>query len=478
MAEQERPAGAAVGPTTARPQAARPSERLAFRTRVVIAVLAATLAPLLLLTLLVIAVVAVVPELADQLPDVLVFAMVVVGVLCVPLALLIGTELVKPLSDLGRWVDRVSAGDLAEPVNVAGDDELARLADSHMRLAADAQRRSLQVGRILEAIGQMSADRGVQELAEQAGRDAALAFELIDASVVLGRPSDVLSTDVVPGEPRPLRAVLRVGSDQLGVLTGLLPATRSWARPDQDLFELFASEVAAALRSAELYEAKDEFLRGVSHNLQSPLTSIRAYAEQLAAETKDRRLGIIVDQSQRLSRMVRQLMTVTRLESGVLNPRSEVVNLAARTRRAWEALGAEGVDFELVDRSDGWLALADPDQLDQVLWALLDNATHHGAGSPIRVEVAPDAGGRMLRLTIADQGPGVADHDREQLFTRFYRGSGTASADGGSGLGLYVSRELCRRMGGDLVLDPAGPTGAESGASFSVLLPAERADES
>jgi len=440
----------------------------------VLAALVASLIPLLLLTALAIAIVVVAPGMVEQMPAVLVFLLLVVGLLSAPLALLIGNEVMGQLRQLGELVDRVSAGSLPDQAAMPGDDELARLADSHMRLASDAQRRSVQVGRVLEQLGQMSPDRGVGDLAEQAGRDAVLAFDLIEASVILGRPADVPATEVVPGEPRALRAVLRVGTDQLGVLVGLLPATRTWGRPDQDLFQLFASAVAAALRSAELYEAKDEFLRGVSHNLQSPLTSIRAYAEQLSADSPDRRLEIIVDQSERLSRMVRQLMTVTRLESGALHPRSEVVNLAARTRRAWEALGADGVEFTLTDRSAGWLALADPDQLDQVLWALLDNATHHGRGAPVAVEVTADADGRQLRLTIADRGPGVPEPDRGHLFSRFYRGSATASADGGSGLGLYVSRELCRRMGGGLVLDPPG---SHSGASFSVLLPAEPADE-
>src|SRR3970282_377855 len=98
----------------------------------------------------------------------------------------------------------------------------------------------------------------------------------------------------------------------------------------QDLLELYASEVAVAIRNAELFEqvqqqterlvaldaAKDDFLRGISHNLQTPLTSIRAYAEQLQEERADRRLEIITEQSERLSRMVRQLLSVFRLEAG------------------------------------------------------------------------------------------------------------------------------------------------------------------
>ena len=267
---------------------------------------------------------------------------------------------------------------------------------------------------------------------------------MIDAEVHLVDPSTIPEEERIPGESLPVRAVLRLGAERLGVLVGHLPATRLWDRADQDLLELYASEIAVAIRNAELFAqvesqnaqlleldaAKDDFLRGVSHNLQTPLTSIRATADQLGRARPDRRLGIIVEQTDRLSRMVRQLLTVTRLESGALRPRGEVVALAHPIRRAWEALAVEDVPFEVRDRSAGWLAVADVDQLDQVLWALLDNAVKYGGRIPIDVDIeperepaAPHAGGNRLRVTIADHGPGVADADRGRLFGRFERGA-------------------------------------------------------
>jgi signal transduction histidine kinase len=117
--------------------------------------------------------------------------------------------------------------------------------------------------------------------------------------------------------------------------------------------------------------------------------------------------------------------------------------------------------------------VADTDQLDQVLWALLDNAVKYGGRTTVTVEIAVDEPASRLRVTIADGGPGVSDDDRERLFGRFVRGA-ERSPDEGSGLGLYVSRELCRAMGGDLQLEPPR-TG--SGAAFSVHLPAESAEE-
>src|SRR4029077_4286511 len=99
----------------------------------------------------------------------------------------------------------------------------------------------------------------------------------------------------------------RAGDERIGVLLGHAPVLRTWERADQDLLEVFAAQVGVALRNAELFNrveaqnaqlleldaAKDDFLRGVSHSLQTPLTSIRAYADQLSRNDPDRRIAII-----------------------------------------------------------------------------------------------------------------------------------------------------------------------------------------
>lgn len=477
-----------TGSEVGSPPADRPP-RVSFRSRLTLALLFAAIVPLVVFGVVVLVFESILTgqPVDATFAQVLLFALAILLAFAIVAAFALATELLAPLRSVVAAVDRVSKGDLTSPMQVVGDDELARLADSHNRLAADLERRNRELGRILAAIDEVSVQDDVEALVQRTGADATSAFALIDATVVMGDPSIVEEEDVVPGVSRPLRAVMRAGGQDLGVLIGRLPATRRWEPADQDLLELFASEMASAIRNAQLFAqveaqnrqlleldaAKDDFLRGVSHNLQTPLTSIRAYAEQLDAATPDRRLGIIAEQSERLSRMVRQLLTVTRLESGALRPRSEVVSLATRVRKAWEALGVDDVGFEVDDRAEGWLAVADPDQLDQVLWALLDNAVKYGAGSPVRADTRVDGEARRVRMTISDQGPGVAEADRPRLFTRFERG-GDAGSDGGSGLGLYVSRELCRAMRGDLLLEPASRGG---GAAFTIILPGESAEE-
>lgn len=475
-----------------RPAARPPDEptgRLSFRTRLTAALVGVAILPLIGFGLVVVAIgVAMGSPSADQnFGRVLLFAMAVFVILAIVLSYFLAADLLAPLRSIAAAVDRTSAGDLSTPIRVTGEDELARLAESHNRLAADLARRNRELAHVLAAIRTISPRDGAEELVARAAEDARSAFEMIDAIVILGDPSQIPEEEVVPGETRTLRADLLVGADQLGVLVGRLPATRRWERADQDLLELFASEIAVGVRNAQLFEqvesqnrqlieldaAKDDFLRGVSHNLQTPLTSIRAYADQLEADRPDRRLGIISEQSERLSRMVRQLLTVTRLESGALRPRTDVLSLGTRVRKAWEALGAADVGFELVDEAQGWLAVADADQLDQVLWALLDNAVKYGGRRPVAVAIRVDTVLSTVHLTITDGGPGVVEADRERLFGRFQRGTDNRP-DEGSGLGLYVSRELCRAMGGDLRLEDAQPG---VGAAFTIELPGEAPDQ-
>ena len=307
----------------------------------------------------------------------------------------VGLDLVAPLREISAAVSRVSAGDMSQPIPVVGDDVLAQLAESHNRLASDAERRNRQLGLILAAVESAEPRDGVDAMAERAARDAEKAFGFIAAVVQFVDPDSVEPEERIPGVSVPIRAELRAGDERLGLLLASLPATRTWERADQTLLDLYASEIGVAIRNAELFdqvqdqnvqlrqlsEVKDDFLRGVSHNLQTPLTSIRSNAEALAATDKDPRLTIISDQADRLSRMVQQLLLVGRLESQPPRPTADVLAIGPRVQRAWDALAVADRPLRLHDGAPDWLAVADGDQLDQVLWALLDNAVKYGEGT-------------------------------------------------------------------------------------------------
>jgi signal transduction histidine kinase len=472
---------------TEAPEPGRPRRvALSFQTRLTLTLLAAAIVPLGVFGLVLIVTGTVDPQVGSRLLLFMFAIAVAVGILG---GAVIGLDLVRPLREISAAVQRVSAGDLSRPIPVDGNDVLAQLAESHNRLASDAERRNRQLGRILAAVESAEPRDGVAALADRAARDAESAFGFISAELRFVDPDSVEEEERIPGVSLPIRAELRAGDERLGLILASLPATESWERADQTLLDLYASEIGVALRNAELFEqvreqnvqlrrlseVKDDFLRGVSHNLQTPLTSIRSNAEAIAAAEAepDPRLAVISDQADRLSRMVQQLLLVSRLESQPPRPTADVLAVGPRVQRAWEALAVPDRTMELRDGAHDWLGVADGDQLDQVLWALLDNAVKYGEGV-ITVEIGAEPEARRLWTTITDRGRGLEDSDRSWLFGRFERGAAGRSSGNGSGLGLYVSRALMRGMGGDLVLDPAVPG---QGASFRLTLPGEPAHE-
>jgi len=216
-----------------------------------------------------------------------------------------------------------------------------------------------------------------------------------------------------------------------------------------------------------------DFLRGVTHDLQTPLTSIGALATELRADrsvpdSARSDLDTITHQAERLRRMVSQLLVASRLEAGALTPQIEVFAVPPLVERTWGALRS-GRPFEIQVAGDPHLAVGDPDRLEQVLWALLDNAVKYSPpGSPIRVDVT--AADSAVTVTVADEGAGMDPQTVERAFDQFFRSDQARKlAPDGSGVGLYAARGLMEAMGGSIrVRSTLG-----AGSSVAITLPAE-----
>jgi signal transduction histidine kinase/HAMP domain-containing protein len=415
--------------------------------------------------------------------------------LALGLGLVLSRTLVAPLTRMTVTLDRLQAGDLSARLPVEGDDEVARLAASHNRLADALAARNRSLARVSHAVATLSPREGVTRLRTTAELAAAEAFGFTAVEVRLYGPEGPDAAELaaiaepperVPGEAFEVATPLTIGEDRVGRLVATQIPTREWGAADADLFHIFGVQLAAAVRTAELFgeveslaELKAEFLRGVSHNLQTPLTSIRAFAGQLAEQAPDPRLDIIVEQADRLSRLVAQLLTVSKLEAGTLQPEIDVFPLGPLVMRVWESLGRGDHAFTVRDDAPGWLAAADRDWVEQIVWALLDNAIKYGGAGPVDVAItfveAPagqpvDGEAPALVTTVRDHGPGIAVDQRERVFERFARLQ-PAGGDG-TGLGLSVARGLAEGTGGGLeVVDAAD--GAPGGV-FALRLPAER----
>ncbi|MHB1584320.1 MAG: sensor histidine kinase [Acidimicrobiales bacterium] len=236
--------------------------------------------------------------------------------------------------------------------------------------------------------------------------------------------------------------------------------------------------MAASLEHARRRET--ELLASVSHDLRTPLTSIRGYAEAIADDVTDAGAAarIITDQAQRLERLVGDLLDLARLRSHHLPLHPTAVDLAASGRQAIDAVGPEarrfGVSVALQVHGADPVARADPDRLAQVLTNLVQNAVAHAGSSVlVRVGEVPVAGSGWVFGAVEDDGPGIPAGELERVFDRFYQlDRGRAAQVGGSGLGLSIVAELVSAMGGTVrVESPVSGDPARPGSRFVVTLP-------
>jgi len=200
----------------------------------------------------------------------------------------------------------------------------------------------------------------------------------------------------------------------------------------------------------ELNRAKDDFIASLSHELRTPLTTIVGFTEILAADTSisgtsREHLHLISASSADLSRMVNDLLTAARLDAEALtiqmqtvDLRDEVETAASPYIRAGEPLHIRIPDLEVY---------ADPLHVRQVVHNLLSNALRHG-GEQVVITASANQGNAVL--VVADNGPGVPEDLEEKLFQRFFHKGRQALVAGSVGLGLAISNELARRMGGSL----------------------------
>ncbi|WP_329562591.1 sensor histidine kinase [Kitasatospora sp. NBC_01266] len=252
-------------------------------------------------------------------------------------------------------------------------------------------------------------------------------------------------------------------------------------------------QVVVALRGTEARRRTErshaELIATVAHELRSPLTSVKGFTatllnkwERFTDGQKRVMLETVNADADRVTRLIAELLDISRIDAGRLEVRKQVVDLAAAVRRHVEGKVAAGIPADRFDiRLDTDLPQqwADPDKVDQVLANLLENAVRHGEGT-VTIEVAsakeivepaswehPGTPPRIVEgtaVTVSDEGSGIPEEAMPRVFTRFWRGS----KRGGTGLGLYIVKGIVEAHGGTIRIDRA-PGG---GARFRFILPA------
>ncbi len=228
--------------------------------------------------------------------------------------------------------------------------------------------------------------------------------------------------------------------------------------------------VRQARRSEQEAVLKTSFVANVSHELKTPLTTIRLYADLLAqGRVRDEAkrtayLETIGNETQRLARLVGNVLDFSRLEQGKKKYERVEFDLAAELRRLVEVHGPRLAEAGLalsVEAADTLPVATDRDAVEQIVLNMLDNACKYAAeGGEVLLAVENTQAG--ARVTVADRGPGVPVEQRERIFEKFHRvDDRLTAAQGGAGLGLSIARQLARGLGGDLVCHAREGGGAE-----------------
>jgi two-component system phosphate regulon sensor histidine kinase PhoR len=225
----------------------------------------------------------------------------------------------------------------------------------------------------------------------------------------------------------------------------------------------------------QLEQEKSDFIATISHELRTPMAAVHGAAETLmrrdialSPENERRLLEMIARQAARLGQITEQVLLATQLDHRAVSVERERVDVAELARAAVEALRPRFPETVVVDlevEPGVGAAVGSPDRIQQVLVNLLDNALKYGGG---RITLRVEATKGSVRVSVADTGPGLTQAEQERIFEKFYRGGPELTrASGGTGLGLYISKELIEQMGGRLFVraDPG------AGATFTVELP-------
>jgi signal transduction histidine kinase len=231
-------------------------------------------------------------------------------------------------------------------------------------------------------------------------------------------------------------------------------------------------------RKHRLESAGYDLISMVAHELRSPLTSVKGFTSTLlhrwdrfGDEQKQHMLRTINTDADRVTRLLNDLLNVSRLESGRLELKREPVDIRALATSVGERLALETEDHHIhVSFPQEFpRVMADRGKIEQVIVNLLENCLHHGDPGDVRVEgeALPEA----ICVRVSDGGPGIATDDVSHVFTKFWR-RGEGERRSGTGLGLFICKGIIEAHGGTIQVEKSDP----SGSTFAFTLPRRETD--
>ena len=334
-----------------------------------------------------------------------------------------------------------------------------------------------------EAFSRHAMERGLGGVDELPADTRLVNFaENLLAGAIGSASSRAMVASVVTEEP--------LGIDEVMNILDEASQVRSYAREVEEK-SLELTRATTELREAnaqlrQLDRMKDDFISTVSHELRTPLTSIRAFSEMLQEDPKidlaqrSKFLGIIVNETVRLSRLISQILDLAKLESGRAEWTVESVDVGEMLGDAADSMAVlfaeKHVLLEIEPCEPGLVVLADSDRLIQVMVNLLSNALKFAPAESGYVKVGAGGTANEVRVHVSDNGPGIPLEDQNLIFDKFQQGAGTAELltekPQGTGLGLPISRQIIEYFKGRLWVESA----PGSGTRFVFTLPRQAGD--
>lgn len=414
---------------------------------------------------------ATVRELNNQLFQLIIEALVFGLVISVLLSFLLSRAMVTPIRALTRGAQRVAEGDFGHEIQVESHDEIGVLTN-----AFNAMSRQLQ--------------STLQEVESERTKLSTLFLHMTDGVVAFNQSGEVIHSNPAAEEMLgqaipvggavtygdlfqdmvPLETVLTTDRDCLEIETVwgeriLLLLLAPFNREKQVGVLVVVHDVTQQVKNETM---RKEFVANVSHELRTPITNIRSYAETLAEnpdlppDTTASFLGVILSESDRMTHIVQDLLTLSRFDSGHSELNLTTFPFAGLLEESCQAMRIEaqrrGHTLRL-EGTDGLPAIrADRERISQVVMNVLSNAikyTPDGGRIVLTAGCTPD----RVWLEVADNGIGIPPEDRDRIFERFYRVDKARSREsGGTGLGLSIAQEIVRQHQGSLTLvDRPGP---------------------
>ena len=396
-------------------------------------------------------------------------------VICVVLSFLLAQILITPIRALTLGTRQVAAGDFSQRIEVEGQDEIGVLTRNFNHMAKVLQ----------DTISEAENERNKLSTLFLHMTDGVVAFSasgnLIHcnpaATQMLARPLDPTTTfDELFSDQAELDTLLTLKRPQY------LEAQKTAGDRELELFMApFSSDqtqggalvvIHDVTEQRKSEQSRREFVANVSHELRTPLTNIKSYAEtivsagdELPRELHDNFMGVIINEADRMTRIVQDLLTLSKIDYGKMEMNISRFSFAKAISNVYEAakLNAEQnhhhkISFHCEDDIPD--VMGDRERIEQVVMNIVSNAIKYTPEhSHIELFAAPE--GKFVRICVTDDGPGIPEESRDKLFDMFYT-LGKTHSDGrrGLGLGLALCRSIVAAHGGVIDVQNAAPHGA------------------